>query len=84
MAIERCGPKINSFYMKPIQLNRLGLQELSGESLLVINGGAAPKKSPTKWFRGALWAYLAEEIIDHWGEIKKGFKEGWDVDNHHK
>lgn len=71
--------------MKPIELKKFGLVELSDSALLEINGGAnAPTKSPfRKLFRGAFWGYLANEVIDHWAEIKKGLKEGWDVEHHH-
>lgn len=67
--------------MKPIQLNRLGLKELSGESLLVINGGATPPANGKilKWFKRLSWAAIAKDAFDHWDEIKKGFSDGWDI-----
>ncbi len=71
--------------MKPIELKKFGLVELSDAALLEINGGAvAPTKAPgIKWYKGAFWVYAAQQVIDHWAEIKKGLKEGWDVEHHH-
>jgi len=71
--------------MKPIELKKFGLNELSDTDLLEINGGAtpAPKSALGKLFRGAFWGYAAQQVIDHWAEIKKGLKEGWDIEHHH-
>jgi hypothetical protein len=61
--------------MKKIDLSSYGLFELNATDL-EINGGGWKK-----WFKRISWAYLAEEIIDHWEEVKKGLKEGWDVEH---
>lgn len=67
--------------MNPIELKKFGLNDLSDNDLLEINGGAT--SSLSKFFRGLSWGYLAKEVVDHWAEIKKGLKEGWDVEHHH-
>lgn len=67
--------------MKPIELNKYGLKELCENDFREINGGA--KSALSKFFRGLTWGYLAKDVIDHWAEIKKGLKEGWDVEHHH-
>ena len=71
--------------MKPIELKKFGLYELSDSALLEINGGSTPPTTSSfgKLFRGAFWGYAAQQVIDHWAEIKKGLKEGWDVEHHH-
>ena len=71
--------------MKPIELKKFGLYELSDSALLEINGGSTPPTTSSfgRFFRGLSWGFLAKEVIDHWAEIKKGLKEGWDVEHHH-
>jgi hypothetical protein len=59
--------------MKKVSFEQLGLVNLSMEEFQEINGGAWPK-----WLKGVTWVTVASEVIDHWDEIKKGLKEGWD------
>ncbi|MCA6441342.1 MAG: hypothetical protein ACRCSM_08740 [Sediminibacterium sp.] len=63
--------------MKKLELSAYGLVELHPNDL-EINGGGWPK-----WLKKLSWAYVAEEIITNWEVIKKGLKEGWDVEHHH-
>lgn len=66
--------------MKSINLKHYGLQELSFQETESINGGA---KLP-KWIKGLGWGAVLKDAFDHWEDIKKGFKEGWDIDKPHK
>ncbi|QSB29098.1 hypothetical protein [Flavobacterium sp. CLA17] len=50
-------------------LENLGLVELNAQEVLSIEGG----DGWLKWF--------VEEVVDHWEEIKKGAREGWNAGN---
>ena len=46
----------------------LNLIELNAQELIEIEGG-----------KSGGWTWLAEQIIDHWDEIKSGFRDGWNA-----
>ncbi len=46
-----------------------GLRPLSDAELMETNGGSFP------------WAWLGQQIISHWDEIKKGLSDGWNFPN---
>lgn len=63
--------------MKPIDLNKYGLVELSNHECIHIDGGG----SLSRWFRGLTWTYALQEVASHWSDIKKGLSDGWDIDH---
>lgn len=60
--------------MKTLELNSMGLSPLADDELRAIDGGAWPK-----WLKGVTWIGVANEVIDHWEEIKRGFSKGWHI-----
>lgn len=61
--------------MKPMELKNYGLVELNSQEYQGIDGGG----KLSKWVKGLSWAYLVEEVADHWTEIKKGLSDGWNI-----
>ena len=49
-------------------MKNLNLIELNAQELIEIEGG-----------KSGGWTWLAEQIIDHWDEIKSGFRDGWNA-----
>lgn len=61
--------------MKQLELNKMGLTPMNEFDLIEITGG--------NWldlFKKITWVGIGSEIINHWDEIKKGLKEGWNFD----
>ncbi|BFM41781.1 hypothetical protein CFS9_04220 [Flavobacterium sp. CFS9] len=54
-----------------MDLKKLRLEELNTQELLSIEAGS---NGWGKWVLG--------QVIDHWDEIKKGFREGWEAASH--
>ena len=50
------------------KMKNLNLIELNAQELIEIEGG-----------KSGGWTWLAEQIIDHWDEIKSGFRDGWNA-----
>lgn len=46
-------------------MKNLNLVELNAQEMKSVDGG------------GGGWAWLAEQIIDNWSEIKAGLRDGW-------
>ena len=53
-------------------LNKMGLAALSNSEMHEVEGGGLPT-----WLKGFGIAWLADQIISNWDEIKQGAKEGW-------
>jgi len=49
-----------------MDLQKLNLVELDLEEATLIDGG-----------KGIGWAWLAEQIVENWNEIKQGVSDGW-------
>ena len=63
------------YFMKQLELNKMGLDPIGDLDLIEITGG-----NWTKWLKKITWIGVGKEIIDHWDEIKKGLKDGWNFD----
>lgn len=61
--------------MKKLELNKMGLIPLGDLEIQEIDGG-----NWGKWFKRITWIGIGNEVIDHWDEIKKGLKDGWNFD----
>ncbi|WP_291286985.1 hypothetical protein [Flavobacterium sp.] len=48
-----------------MDLKNLRVEELNTQELLSIEAG------------NRFWGWVGAQVVDHWDEIKKGFKEGW-------
>ncbi|MDL2142917.1 MULTISPECIES: hypothetical protein [Flavobacterium] len=53
-----------------MNLENLNLVELNAQELISIEAG------------NRFWGWVGAEIVDHWDEIKKGFREGWAAASH--
>lgn len=62
--------------MKTMELNKMGLAPIDCFEMSNTNGGGV-LKSLLKRFS---WYAAANEIIEHWEEIKRGLKDGWNFD----
>jgi hypothetical protein len=57
-------------------LSKMGLVPMITAEMQVVDGGEWPG-----WLKGIGIAGVASEIIEHWDEIKQGFKDGWNAVN---
>ena len=49
-----------------MNITTLDLVEISYEEAEILNGGGK-----------GFWAWLGQEIIENWDEIKRGISDGW-------
>lgn len=57
-----------------MNLENLNLVEMNSQEMVSVDGGGMPS-----WMKKLGWAYLAQEVIDNWDEIKEGWREGWEA-----
>jgi hypothetical protein len=58
--------------MKNLELEGFGVVEMRNEESILLSGGDWPN-----WIKGLSVAYVAEQVVEHWSEIKTGFVNGW-------
>jgi hypothetical protein len=64
---------LKTITMKTLELEKFGVMSMEqNEMQVVFGGGTFPK-----WLKSSGWSYLAMQIVDHWGEIKQGFAQGY-------
>ena len=60
--------------MQTIQLQNLGVCELTSGEMESMRGGEVPSL-----LKGLTWLTVAGAVIEHWDEITQGFKDGWNA-----
>ena len=58
-----------------MNLEKMNLVEMNSFDACAISAGG--------WIKKLGWAYLAQQIVDNWDEIKEGFQEGWQAGGNH-
>ena len=61
--------------MKKLELHKMGLTTITDLEMNEVNGG-----NWSVWFRRITLVGIGKEIIDHWDEVKRGLKNGWNFD----
>jgi hypothetical protein len=68
--------------MQTLELNKMGLQCLSFEEVLEIDGGRVSGKTLKKIWDGAKWVVEKAGIVDFFCDLWDGMKEGYHEARH--